>query len=119
MERKSKVTQSAVNAACEQLQAYSKNVTVNVVISITGGSFSTVGDMVKLWREEQAAHSAPLLQMPESVTSAMHKAAFDIWAAASTLAGESAERIQTQVAGSRYFCESLFWASQPKQAAKT
>ncbi|GFO72467.1 hypothetical protein BJAS_P2732 [Bathymodiolus japonicus methanotrophic gill symbiont] len=23
------------------------------------------------------------------------------------------------VSGSRYFCESLFWASQPKQAAKT
>ncbi|SCN47882.1 hypothetical protein BAZMOX_19223_1 [methanotrophic endosymbiont of Bathymodiolus azoricus (Menez Gwen)] len=22
-------------------------------------------------------------------------------------------------AGSRYFCESLFWVSQPKQAAKT
>jgi chromosome segregation ATPase len=52
--------------------------------------------MVKLWREEQAAHSAPLLQMPDSVTNAMHKAAFDIWAAASTLAGESVERIQTQ-----------------------
>ncbi len=94
MERKSKVTQSAVNAACEQLQADSKNVTVNAVIGITGGSFSTVGDMVKLWREEQAAHSAPLLQMPDSVTAAMHKAAFDIWAAASTLAGESVERIQ-------------------------
>ena len=59
MERKSKVTQAAVNAACDQLQADSKNVTVNAVISITGGSFSTVGDMVKLWREEQAAHSAP------------------------------------------------------------
>ncbi|WP_221899658.1 hypothetical protein [Bathymodiolus platifrons methanotrophic gill symbiont] len=25
----------------------------------------------------------------------------------------------TAAAGSRYFCESLFWASQPKQAAKT
>jgi hypothetical protein len=24
-----------------------------------------------------------------------------------------------KAAGSRYFCESLFWASQPKQAAKT
>ncbi|WP_263458982.1 hypothetical protein [Bathymodiolus platifrons methanotrophic gill symbiont] len=24
-----------------------------------------------------------------------------------------------KVSGSRYFCESLFWASQPKQAAKT
>ncbi|TXL15197.1 hypothetical protein BMR04_12045 [Methylococcaceae bacterium HT3] len=23
------------------------------------------------------------------------------------------------LSGSRYFCESLFWASQPKQAAKT
>jgi hypothetical protein len=94
MERKSKVTQAAVNAACEKLQAASKNVTVNAVIGITGGSFSTVGDMVKLWREEQAAHSAPLLQMPDSVTTAMHKAAFDIWAAASSLAGESVERIQ-------------------------
>ena len=27
--------------------------------------------------------------------------------------------IQTVEKGSRYFCESLFWASQPKQAAKT
>jgi hypothetical protein len=26
---------------------------------------------------------------------------------------------ESKVAGSRYFCESLFWASQPKQAAKT
>jgi Mrp family chromosome partitioning ATPase len=72
MERKSKVTQSTVNAACEQLQADSKNVTVNAIISITGGSFSTVGDMVKLWREEQAAHSAPLLQMPDSVTNIVY-----------------------------------------------
>lgn len=94
MERKNKVTQAAVNAACEKLQADSKNVTVNAAISITGGSFSTVGIMVKAWKEEQAAHVAPLMQMPESVTNAMHKAAFDIWAAASTLAGESVERIQ-------------------------
>ena len=27
--------------------------------------------------------------------------------------------IKSFQAGSRYFCESLFWASQPKQAAKT
>jgi hypothetical protein len=30
----------------------------------------------------------------------------------------SKEKYQ-ELAGSRYFCESLFWASQPKQAAKT
>jgi hypothetical protein len=56
MERKSKVTQAMVNTACEQLQAYSKNVTVNVVISITGGSFSTVWTIVKTWKEDQGAH---------------------------------------------------------------
>jgi ATP-dependent DNA helicase RecQ len=27
--------------------------------------------------------------------------------------------VLSTIAGSRYFCESLFWASQPKQAAKT
>ena len=27
--------------------------------------------------------------------------------------------VEEDQAGSRYFCESLFWASQPKQAAKT
>ncbi|TXL03033.1 hypothetical protein BMR08_17555 [Methylococcaceae bacterium CS2] len=93
MERKSKVTQSAVNAACNHLQDENKNVAVNAVIGTIGGSFSTVGDMVKLWRKEQVAHSAPLLQMPDSVNRAMNKAAFDIWAVASTLAGESVERI--------------------------
>jgi hypothetical protein len=34
--------------------------------------------------------------MPDSVTNAMHKAAFDIWAAASSLAGETVERIQSE-----------------------
>ncbi|ORU95005.1 MAG: hypothetical protein A6F70_10495 [Cycloclasticus sp. symbiont of Bathymodiolus heckerae] len=29
------------------------------------------------------------------------------------------EPVKAKPAGSRYFCESLFWASQPKQAAKT
>ncbi|GFO71948.1 hypothetical protein BJAS_P1812 [Bathymodiolus japonicus methanotrophic gill symbiont] len=28
-------------------------------------------------------------------------------------------KAKNNVSGSRYFCESLFWASQPKQAAKT
>ncbi|WP_221898291.1 DNA-binding protein [Bathymodiolus japonicus methanotrophic gill symbiont] len=58
MERKSKVTQAAVNATCNHVQDENKNVTVNAVIGVIGGSFSTVGDMVKLWRDEQAAHSA-------------------------------------------------------------
>ncbi len=31
----------------------------------------------------------------------------------------TAKAEEADKAGSRYFCESLFWASQPKQAAKT
>lgn len=96
MERKSKVTQAAVNAACEQLHAEGKNTTVNAVISICGGSFSTVGAMVKAWKEEHAAHSAPLMEMPENVNHAALKAAADIWGAASSLAGEAVERIQKE-----------------------
>lgn len=61
-----------------------------------GGSFSTVGNMVKHWREEQIAQAAPLLQMPESVTNAMHKAASEVWIAASSLAEETVKRIQNE-----------------------
>jgi hypothetical protein len=41
--------------------------------------------------------------MPDSVTNAMHKAAFDIWAAASSLAGETVERIQSEAGSSIAF----------------
>ena len=95
-ERKAKVTQDVVNAACVQLIEKDQNVTVNAVIAITGGSFSTVGGMVKTWREEQARQTAPMIQMPETVTTAMQKAVADIWAAASALAGEEVERIQKE-----------------------
>ncbi len=95
-ERKAKVTQEAVNAACVQLTEQGKNVTVNAVIAITGGSFSTVGGMVKAWKEEQAQQTAPMIQMPDTVTIAMQKAVADIWATASTLAGEEVERIQKE-----------------------
>ncbi|WP_174664591.1 hypothetical protein [Bathymodiolus platifrons methanotrophic gill symbiont] len=32
---------------------------------------------------------------------------------------DTTEGLEDAFSGSRYFCESLFWASQPKQAAKT
>lgn len=96
MERKGKVTQSAVNAACEKLQAAGQAVTVNAVIDNTGGSFSTVGPMVKAWREEQAAQASAVLEMPEAVVLSMQKAAADIWDAASGLAGELVERTRQE-----------------------
>lgn len=94
--RKANVTQDAVNAACAELSKQDKNVTVNAVVAIAGGSFSTVGGMVKAWKEEQAQHAASIIQMPEMVVTAMKKAVTDIWATASTLAGEEVERIEKE-----------------------
>ncbi len=96
MERKGKVMQAVVNAACEELALARQNVTVNAVINKTGGSFSTVGTMVKVWKKEQASQATTMIEMPDSVTTAMQKATADIWGAASTLAGETVERIKQE-----------------------
>lgn len=96
MERKAKVTQNAVNAACDELMAAGKNVTVNAVITTTGGSFSTVGVMVKNWKAEQAAKTVSVMEMPEAITTAMQKAASTIWEAASDLASNEISRIQKE-----------------------
>ncbi len=96
MERKPKVTIEAVASACEQLSKEGKNVTVNAVIGITGGSFSTVGAMVKEWREQQREKTAPAFEMPDSVTAAMREATTTIWSAASALAAETIETVQKQ-----------------------
>lgn len=96
MSRKAAVNQEAVNKTCEQLQDENKAVTVNAVINIIGGSFSTVGEKVKLWKEEQTARTMPIIDMPETVTQAVQRAAADIWGAASALAGETVERIQNE-----------------------
>lgn len=96
MSRKAAVNQEAVNKTCEQLQDENKAVTVNAVINIIGGSFSTVGEKVKLWKEEQTARTMPIIDMPETVTQAIQRAAVDIWGAASVVAGETVERIQSE-----------------------
>jgi chromosome segregation ATPase len=52
--------------------------------------------MVKQWKEEQANQTTPLPELPDSVTAAMHKAVADLWTAASSITGETVERIQSE-----------------------
>lgn len=96
MERKARVTQEIVNNVCSELLESGKNITVNAVIGVCGGSFSTVGQMVKNWKEQLATQSKPIIEMPEMVSQAMQRATADIWTAASTLASENVERIQKE-----------------------
>lgn len=92
--RKPNVTQESVNLACQQLLQEDKSVSVNAVLRITGGSFTTVGTMVKIWREEQEQESTPVLQMPDRINTAMHKAVAELWTTASTLATEEMEHVK-------------------------
>lgn len=96
MERKAKVTQDAVNNACDELMESGKNVTVNAIIAMAGGSFSTVGAMVKNWKAEQAIKTASAIEMPEVVKTAMQKAVAVIWGAASSLADDEIDRIRKE-----------------------
>jgi len=96
MERKARVTQEIINGACQELLESGKNITVNAVINAVGGSFSTVGVMVKLWKEELATQATPIITMPDIVSKAMQRATTDIWAAASSLTSQTIERIQKE-----------------------
>jgi chorismate mutase len=94
MTRKPNVTQEAVNSACQKLQADEHNVTVNAVIQLTGGSFSTICKMVAVWKDEQAQQITHVMQIPERINSAMTKTITELWATASTLACEELEQVK-------------------------
>lgn len=94
--RKDAITQEQVNEACNDLIANGERIKKTAVRDRVGGSFTTIGRMVDVWEREHGAQAqTPVLHMPEAITAAMHKATSDIWQAASTLASESIERIQS------------------------
>ncbi|MBP6059049.1 MAG: DNA-binding protein, partial [Nitrosomonas sp.] len=55
---KAKVTQDAVTDACDELMESGKNVTVNAITAMTGGSFSTVGAMITGFKRTSESDSS-------------------------------------------------------------
>ena len=93
MSRKSTIDKDAVDAACEDINNSGANVTVNAVIKMIGGSFSTVGKMVKEWKEEKAkSESIEAIEMPDGINMAMKRATVEIWEAVTLQANEEIER---------------------------
>ena len=117
MARRSPVTQDAVNEACNRLQSENKSITVNAVITLTGGSFSTVGPWVKAWRETHTAPLASAIPLPENVTQAMRKAVSDLWASASALATERVTNAEQDLkdARERFNTELAEYATEVKR----
>ncbi|EDC5874227.1 hypothetical protein GAT78_00090 [Salmonella enterica] len=87
------ISKTDVVNACNKLYAEGKNVTLDAVRAITGGSFSTISPLVKEWKAEQSGVNASLesgiarTDVPEKLTELLNT----LWAAALATASQKME----------------------------
>ncbi|EGE5593846.1 hypothetical protein A6C10_000937 [Salmonella enterica subsp. enterica serovar Adelaide] len=87
------ISKTDVVNACNKLYAEGKNVTLDAVRAITGGSFSTISPLVKEWKAEQSGVNASLesgiarTDVPEKLTELLNT----LWSAALTTASQKME----------------------------
>ena len=92
--RGKRLTRDDVQQAAEQLTAENKNVTTNAIIALIGGSFSTIGPLLKEWRAQAEQSAAARLAMPDRVTEVLSNAIAEVWQVTSQVAAEELERIE-------------------------
>ncbi|EFQ5903999.1 hypothetical protein HZX00_005251, partial [Salmonella enterica] len=87
------VSKADVVNACNELYAQGKNVTLDAVRAITGGSFSTISPLVKEWKAEQSGVNASLessvarTDIPVKLTELLNT----LWSAAMVTASQKLE----------------------------
>ncbi|HAF2131445.1 TPA: hypothetical protein G9F27_005829, partial [Salmonella enterica] len=87
------ISKADVVNACNELYAQGKNVTLDAVRAITGGSFSTISPLVKEWKAEQSGVNASLessvarTDVPEKLTELLKT----LWSAAMATASQKLE----------------------------
>ncbi|EGC1290266.1 KfrA, partial [Salmonella enterica] len=87
------ISKTDVVNACNKLYAEGKNVTLDAVRAITGGSFSTISPLVKEWKAEQSGVNASLesgiarTDVPEKLTELLNT----LWMAALATASQKME----------------------------
>ncbi|EHQ4618445.1 DNA-binding protein [Salmonella enterica] len=87
------ISKTDVVNACNKLYAEGKNVTLDAVRAITGGSFSTISPLVKEWKAEQSGVNASLesgiarTDVPEKLTELLNT----LWTAALATASQKLE----------------------------
>lgn len=94
--RREAVEQQEVDKVCNELIESGEKVKKTVVRDRIGGSLSTISKMVDHWEANRPAPKATIIAMPDSINKAMQRATAEIWETASTLAGETVERIQSE-----------------------
>ena len=102
--RKTNIDQKSVNNACNKIATKGDKVTVSKIIENIGGSFSTVGKMVKIWKQKKKeAEGIEAVQLPEEINKAMKTAVVQLWETANQLLGEEVKR--TQEKADKYISE--------------
>ncbi|EEG5674953.1 hypothetical protein G3G77_004764 [Salmonella enterica] len=87
------ISKADVANACNKLYVEGKNVTLDAVRAITGGSFSTISPLVKEWKSEQSGVNASLessvarSDVPEKLTELLNT----LWTAALATASQKME----------------------------
>ncbi|HAU7790996.1 TPA: hypothetical protein JES96_001104 [Salmonella enterica subsp. enterica serovar Wangata] len=87
------ISKADVVNACNEIYAQGKNVTLDAVRSVTGGSFSTISPMVKEWKAEQSGVNASLessvarTDVPAKLTELLNT----LWSAAMAAASQKME----------------------------
>lgn len=87
------ISKADVVNACNEIYSQGKNVTLDAVRSVTGGSFSTISPMVKEWKAEQSGVNASLessvarTDVPAKLTELLST----LWSAAMAAASQKME----------------------------
>ncbi|EBR8158599.1 hypothetical protein DOA20_26120 [Salmonella enterica subsp. enterica serovar Newport] len=87
------ISKADVVNACNELYVQGKNVTLDAVRAVTGGSFSTISPLVKEWKAEQSGVNASLessvarTDVPAKLTELLNT----LWAAAMAAASQKME----------------------------
>ncbi|WP_119344014.1 DNA-binding protein [Facilibium subflavum] len=82
------LTTESIHAMADKLIAEGKRPTLALLRQeLGGGSYTTISEAMKLWREEKARNAiAPIAPMPEDVITTINDAAQQIWQTAMTVA---------------------------------
>ncbi|WP_440994700.1 DNA-binding protein [Cysteiniphilum litorale] len=82
------LTTESIHAMADKLIAEGKRPTLALLRQeLGGGSYTTISEAMKLWREEKARNAiTPIAPMPEDVITTINDAAQQIWQTAMTVA---------------------------------
>lgn len=72
----------AVFDAAEELKSRGQKPTLDAIREITGGSYSTLGPLLKEWRDQDEARRKEVPEVPSDLTTLAGNLAFSFWATA-------------------------------------